>query len=278
MHTTTAATSPHKSYDRPVACAPMPIDVIERISFALDTASLLGCWGATEKRVAALLRTTQFWKAIAAEHQYPIHLLIPQYTDELQNLKWGFVRFHRCSRLQKESLREGAVSVGPGAFYMDSRRCVSGAAPSIVPCISRLPASLRSICDNAFRSCTFDKQFCTLPNATETIGKYAFARCYSLTTTSLPAKLKVIDEYAFYSCIGLRLTHLPAKLTTISRGAFKGCCNLVIESIPASVTHIADGAFHRAEQKLSEFVIDQILRRNQNAFGDTLQATHPGSN
>jgi hypothetical protein len=65
-----------------------------------------------------------------------------------------------------------------------------------------LPASLRSVGNQAFYYCTnlIDPAF---PQGLYEIGNYAFAGCSSINSLALPSSLAIIGDYAFYNCFNL---------------------------------------------------------------------------
>lgn len=75
------------------------------------------------------------------------------------------------------------------------------------------------------------------------IGEWAFERCSSLVSITIPDGVKTIDEYAFSECSRLTNVTIPDGVTTILGGAFEGCSNLVSVTIPDSVTYIGEYAF-----------------------------------
>ena len=84
----------------------------------------------------------------------------------------------------------------------------------------------------------------TLDGKTVTaIGDYAFARCYSLTSVSIPDSVTSIGDGAFYCCSSLTSVSIPDSVTAIESWAFYACSSLTSVSIPNSVTAIGDRAF-----------------------------------
>ena len=85
----------------------------------------------------------------------------------------------------------------------------------------------------------------TLDGKTVTaIGDYAFARCSSLTSVSIPASVTSIGDGAFCFCASLTSVSIPASVTSIGDYAFSDCYSLTSVSIPDSITSIGDKAFY----------------------------------
>lgn len=76
-----------------------------------------------------------------------------------------------------------------------------------------------------------------------TIGKYAFSRCTSLTSVTIPNSVTTIGAYVFSGCTSLTSFVIPNSVTEIGYGAFKSCTSLSSITIPNSVTTIDDFAF-----------------------------------
>ena len=69
----------------------------------------------------------------------------------------------------------------------------------------------------------------TLDGKTVTaIGDYAFARCYSLTSVSIPDSVTAIESWAFYACSSLTSVSIPNSVTAIGDYAFSDCPNLTL--------------------------------------------------
>ena len=92
----------------------------------------------------------------------------------------------------------------------------------------------------------------TLDGKTVTaIGDYAFARCYSLTSVSIPDSVTSIGDGAFYACYSLTSITIPDSVTSIGDWAFSSCTSLTSITIPDSVTFIGDSAFDFCESLTS---------------------------
>lgn len=60
-----------------------------------------------------------------------------------------------------------------------------------------------------------------------TIGSYAFYKCTSLTSITIPNSVTSIEESAFYECTNLTSITIPNSVTSIGKYAFNGCEELV---------------------------------------------------
>lgn len=57
----------------------------------------------------------------------------------------------------------------------------------------------------------------------DTIGEFAFSKCYSLLSIKLPNSLKRIKSCAFNECTSLCKMHIPFSVETVGDDAFCGC-------------------------------------------------------
>ena len=107
----------------------------------------------------------------------------------------------------------------------------------------------------------------TLDGKTVTaIGDYAFARCYSLTSVSIPDSVTSIGDSAFSSCVSLTSVTIPDSVTSIGNIAFSFCTSLTSITIPDSVTFIGDSAFDFCESLTSVSIPDSVTFIGDNAF------------
>nr|DAW64759.1 MAG TPA: leucine-rich repeat protein [Caudoviricetes sp.] len=76
------------------------------------------------------------------------------------------------------------------------------------------------------------------------IGKGAFAYCYSLVSVAIPAGITSIGDAPFANCYALPTITIPTGVTSVPNSMFSGCYALASVAIPASVTSIGSSAFN----------------------------------
>ena len=105
--------------------------------------------------------------------------------------------------------------------------------------------SVTSIGEYAFYKCSSLKSI-TLPEGVTSIGYAAFGYCTSLTAITLPEGVTSIGGGAFSHCSSLTAINIPenSQLTSIGYFAFGCCTSLTAITIPEGVTSISHDAFH----------------------------------
>ncbi len=77
----------------------------------------------------------------------------------------------------------------------------------------------------------------------DTIGKYAFYNCTSLTSININHDITEIDDNAFTGCTALHSVTFGANLQSIGTQSFSFCTALTSFSVPDGVEYIGDFAF-----------------------------------
>ena len=104
--------------------------------------------------------------------------------------------------------------------------------------------SVTSIGEYAFYKCSSLKSI-TLPEGVTSIGYAAFGYCTSLTAITLPEGVTSIGGGAFSHCSSLTAINIPenSQLTSIGYFAFYECTSLAAITLPEGVTSISHDAF-----------------------------------
>ena len=98
------------------------------------------------------------------------------------------------------------------------------------------------------------------------IGEYAFYRCSSLTSVSIPDGVTKISDRAFYNCSSLTSVTIPDSVTNIGNFAFSDCSSLTSISIPDGVTSIGAYAFSGCSSLMSVSIPNSVESVGYAAF------------
>ena len=122
-----------------------------------------------------------------------------------------------------------------------------------------------SIGDYAFYRC-FSLESVTIPTSVTWIGYAAFQDCFSLESVTIPNSVTSIDSYAFYNCSSLQSVTIPNSVTSIGNNAFQKCSSLQSVTIPNSVTSIGNSAFEYCSSLQSVTIPNSVTSIGNNAF------------
>ena len=100
------------------------------------------------------------------------------------------------------------------------------------------------------------------------IGDFAFFKCISLTSITIPGSVTRIDNSTFWSCTGLKSVIISDGVEAIGQAAFRKCTGLTSISIPDSVTIIETEAFDSCSS-LTSIDIPDYAAINGSAFKNT---------
>lgn len=99
----------------------------------------------------------------------------------------------------------------------------------------------------------------SIPYEVTSIGRSSFDNCTALTTISLPDKVTEIKDYAFYNCTSLRTISLNSNLKKIYQFSFAHS-GLTSFSIPASVDSVSSSAFNYCNSLVNINVVTSNLK------------------
>ena len=107
------------------------------------------------------------------------------------------------------------------------------------------------------------------------IGKYAFYKCSSLTSITIPNSVTSIGGGAFSGCSSLTSVTIPNSVTSIGWRAFEDCSSLTSITIPNSVTSIGDWAFAWCSSLTSVTIPNSVTSIGWCAFSGCSSLTSP---
>ena len=128
-----------------------------------------------------------------------------------------------------------------------------------------IPDGVESISKYAFRGCT-SLTSVTIPDSVTSIGDYAFRGCTSLTSITIPDSVTSIGLFALDRCSSLTSVTIPDSVTSIGDYAFRGCTSLTSITIPDSVTSIGLFALDRCSSLTSVTIPDSVTSIGDYAF------------
>ena len=138
-------------------------------------------------------------------------------------------------------------------------------APKIVTVNFAEGSLCESIGRYAFRYCSSLTSI-TIPDSVTSIGIFAFSGCSSLTSITITNSVTSIGEYAFWSCGSLTSITIPDSVTSIGSYAFSYCRSLTSITIPDSVTSIGNYAFSSCTRLTSITIPDSVTSIGSYAF------------
>lgn len=202
----------------------------------------------------------------------------------------GDCAFYSCPYLETVHLHEGLIKIGESAF----QDC------SLLNSIE-IPSSVLYICDDAFKNSGITDTYCNIDSITDwlktegtaelegtihlmkdgveiheaVIGEeitylksYAFARCVSLASITIPNSVTTIYQYVFDGCTGLTSISIPSSVEEIGSCCFENCVSLSQAIIKAKITEIGYGLFDHCTSLESVVVPDEITKIGDRAFFD----------
>lgn len=113
---------------------------------------------------------------------------------------------------------------------------------SITEVTADMLQGITSISNYAFYKCP-SLTSVTIPNVVTSIGKYFLSQCTSLVSAEIPDSVTSIGDDAFEDSYNLRNVKLSNNITVIKSGSFGGCNSLQRLTIPSKVTEIEEYCF-----------------------------------
>lgn len=105
------------------------------------------------------------------------------------------------------------------------------------------------------RSSVISVEFTGTP---ERIRAYAFYKCSSLSSITIPDSVKSIGKGAFYGCSSIQEIVIPNGVRYIEESTFEGCSSLASVTIPRSVTSLGRYSFYSCYSLLEITLPDTI--------------------
>ena len=113
----------------------------------------------------------------------------------------------------------------------------------------------------------------TIPDSVTTIGDEAFWYCSNLTSVAIGDSVTTIGDEAFYNCSNLTSVTIGDSVTTIGELAFYNCSNLTCVTIPESATTIGRSAFANCSSLTSVTLPNSVTTIGAYTFSDCSSLT-----
>ena len=125
--------------------------------------------------------------------------------------------------------------------------------------------NVKTIGNYAFYRCSSVKSL-TIPAATVTVGDHAFAYCSVLATVSGGSAIQSVGSYAFYFCAALKSITFTDNLRFIGESAFEGDRYLTSAALGTGVREIGENAFFKCMKLTTITGGNNLERSGKRAF------------
>ena len=129
----------------------------------------------------------------------------------------------------------------------------------------RLGSHVTSIGSYAFNRCSSLASI-TIPNGVTSIGNNTFQDCYSLASITIPNGVTILDSSTLAYCYSLASITIPNGVTSINGNTLQNCYLLASITIPESVTHIGSGAFSSCYLLASIPILNGVTNIDSSTF------------
>ncbi|KAL7720929.1 Leucine rich repeat protein bspa family [Entamoeba marina] len=94
-----------------------------------------------------------------------------------------------------------------------------------------IPSTVNSIGRYCFSDCT-SLSYINIPMNVTSIGNFCFSNCYSLKCIDIPSTVVSVGDYCFNCCYSLTKINVQSPSISFGNFCFGGCCNL--DNIPTT--------------------------------------------
>lgn len=141
-----------------------------------------------------------------------------------------------------------------------------------------IPEGILTVGDYAFGKCGSLKSV-TIPGSVTAIGNWSFAWC-GLTDVTIPDSVTAVGEAAFFECDGLTAVTIPDSVTSLGPVLFYGCGGLTSVTLPRRITEVRDYTFRGCGSLTAVAIPEGVTAVGRGAFygcGSLTDVTIPGT-
>lgn len=131
----------------------------------------------------------------------------------------------------------------------------------------RFDNDVTAISENSYRGCKSLKR-AFLSSKIESIGRFSFSLCTSLSFISIPSSVKTIEAHAFECCTNLKEVIINNQVQSIKSCCFCGCESLLKVKMPTLISKIENQTFYNCKSLKSIIITAKVSEIEEEAFAN----------
>ncbi|MCD7887489.1 MAG: leucine-rich repeat protein, partial [Clostridiales bacterium] len=134
----------------------------------------------------------------------------------------GSSAFYQCTNMASVTIPDSVTSIGGKVFS----HCTSLTSVTVPDSVTSIGTEVFSYCTGLTSAGPIGGGYNIEFGWTESIPDYAFHKCTTLISATIPDSVTTINDYAFSYCTGLTSVTIGSGVTSIDRYVFNSCTNL----------------------------------------------------